>query len=911
MFTPKEHMLEFIKKFDHLGGQSSELERLLRRFGEWEVFQRERLANQNNERDPRRAFALFEAWKSAVKDAFPGPSNTATPLERVQLRWIRSYDTLEEMIAARPKFSKYRLAEKKDCDSLLISVALRYAPDKLHLVLESVLRTYEEPWMPEFYVVEDVLELLASRLREMKESRDREAFAEKVADLIIYALENSRSRYIQISQATIYPVLDALPAAGIESYYNRLLASDCYLHPFTHLQFASRLAKSLPTKDLSAQILEYLTRSGLLDINSPVAASVCTSILTFSKGSLATLDGQSATPADLFRHLHSIGLIPNVITYSAIIRGLCLKKDLKTALDVFGVMKDHGVQPDAFTYSILINGCKQCLDFDTFTELAIQACDANIRDPVVWTDVLHGAYMCTLRERKQKNGPRRAPLHIMNEIYSRIFDVRPLQPFITERLTELGHFYIREKWTPDALKRIPQEIPPLPPLEVLQPGSDTLAVMILGLVRCLPMPYDVVAFYSRFRNMLRQGDPVAELIVRERGTFVHDIVLRNLVKWRGTLRVALDIIRDMTRDIGRDVHQITPQQSLAATPRPHRQRARIADAEAANAGVVTASSQDLQAGAETEELIDVEGNPVPEVKSTAADGKASHLSSESPWPRVLQSEAAALYADDNSAKPRSPILHPAPSVYTWSILMHGFMRNGQPENAEHILTIMREHGVESNIVTWNTLAAGYAKMQKVPEAVDAMRRLETHGFEADDWTMRAFSYIGNKQHAIRLMQATVEANKLKKMASEPQEQEPEPEQEPELEPEPEPEPEPGREAQTETVGEQWEVEQALEEGLGGDDLDYRQQDGEEHTLDQDLEARLRQTKSGALPRAITRKMLGAIRRMKKIAPINNNSTRFKQWAKVRDHGLGAMPAPAELDILGRRDLPRVPKSIGI
>lgn len=895
--TPNYNNAEFfINKFDQFKGQSSKLEKILRRFGEWEVFQRERLANEYKSRDPRRAFSRFDAWKSAVKNAPPGPSSTATPMEERQLRWIRSCDSLEELMASMSQFSKHFLDEKKDNDRLLLSVALRYAPDKLHLVLELILRTHEKPSMPEFYIVEDVLELLASSLRAMEDSRDKEALAEKVADLIIYALENSRSRYIQISQATIYPVLDALPAADVEPYYTRLLATNCYLHPYTELQFASRLAKSSPTKELSAQILEHLTRSGLLDINTPMAASVCTSILTFSKQNLATLDGQSATPADLFRHLHSIGLVPNVITYSAIIRGLCLNNDLKTALDVFEVMKSHGVQPDAFTYSILINGCKLNRDFDAFAEFAIQACRANIRDPVVWTDILHGAYICCIRERTQRNGPRRTPLHIMNEIYSRIFDAGPVQPFITGRLTEMGTFVMRQQWTPAALTRLPGEIPPLPPLEVLKPGSDTLAVMILGLVRCLPMPYDVVVFYSQFRDMLRQGHPAAELLVRERGTFVHDVVLRNLVKWRGTLRVALDIIRDMTRDIGKDAHQTSSQQASAAMARPLGQSARTTDTAAANTGAMTASPQDLQTGAGTETTVNVESSPVSKVESTAANGETSSLSSGTPWPQVFQPVPGAPYADDSSAKPRSPIRHPAPSVYTWSILMHGFMRDRRPRDAEHILNIMREHGVESNIVTWNTLAAGYAKMQKIPEAVDAMRRLETHGFKADDWTMRAFSYIGNKQRAIRLMEATVEANKLKKMASESQELERE------LGPE--------LETLTETAGDQWEPEQITEEKRDGDGLEQRQQDGDEHGLDQDLEARLGQTESGVLPKEVTRKILGEIRKMKKVAPINNNnSERFKQWAQVREHGLDAMRVPAGSDVPGRRNLSQVQEPI--
>eukprot|EP00928_Gymnodinium_smaydae_P048804 TRINITY_DN32682_c0_g1_i1.p1 TRINITY_DN32682_c0_g1~~TRINITY_DN32682_c0_g1_i1.p1 ORF type:complete len:669 (+),score=174.10 TRINITY_DN32682_c0_g1_i1:91-2097(+) len=53
---------------------------------------------------------------------------------------------------------------------------------------------------------------------------------------------------------------------------------------------------------------------------------------------------------------------PNVVTYSAIIKGYCQESRLERALEVFEDMRQHsGLQPDEHTYNTLINGCARKL----------------------------------------------------------------------------------------------------------------------------------------------------------------------------------------------------------------------------------------------------------------------------------------------------------------------------------------------------------------------------------------------------------------------------------------------------------------------------------------------------------------------------------------------------------------------
>lgn len=815
-FTPLDKRVQFVKEVEDVEEGSWKMARILRRFDDWELFQRERLEKLCSRVGSRSAFAKFAAWKSIASQFQRDPPEKRRPssaVTRSQVEWLQSCSSVQEMMRQIPRWRGASNSLRRDRDIQLISVAMQFVPEKLRPLLECVIRTVEKSSLPDFYVIEDVVDVLALRLDDTEPDR-RPACAADLALLGANILQNSRSGYIQISQASIFRILNALPDAQVAPWYQDLCDVDCHLHRFTQLHFASRLANSPSTKKLSAQILCDLGRAGQLDINDPLAASVCTSILTFKKEDPAALDRTSATPADLFGTLHGIGLNPNVITYSAIIRGLCLKKDIKTALEVFEFMKCHGVDPDEFTFSILINGCKAFRKFDVLADIAIQACFANIRDPVVWNDVLHAVYIACLREPRVKRGSRRTPLFAMNSVYTRLFDPEPIRPFITKALSEIGEFSTAQKWFPDKLHRLYSDMPALPVLEVMQPRSDTVAIMLLGLVRYLPMPYDVVLFYLQFRQMLADGHPIAERMVRERGTFVHDIVLRNLIKWRGTLRVALDIIRDMMKDV-----EGKPDRS-------------VGDSSATSTG-----------------HWDAEG-----------EGDASFVHAEGQPPGE-----EGPFGNGDSEHRREPIRHPAPSVYTWSILLHGFMRHKQPKDAESIIALMREHGVTPNIVTWNTLAAGYAKMQMIPQAVETMRRLEVEGFKADDGTLRAFSYIANKTKAIHLMEVTVEANRLKKMASDL-----------------------GQQDAGEQLQPAEEAQQDLEEAG-----QWQQHISEEEVLDQELDARLLQLDPGVVPNELSQKILRAVHEMKNVAPVHLRPD-LVEWARIRQEGLDAVPVPADL-----------------
>ena len=87
------------------------------------------------------------------------------------------------------------------------------------------------------------------------------------------------------------------------------------------------------------------------------------------------------------------------------------------------------------------------------------------------------------------------------------------------------------------------------------------------------------------------------------------------------------------------------------------------------------------------------------------------------------------------------IPYAAPTTQTWSILVAAYFRHHQRRAAEKVLDMMRERGIHRDIVTWNTLIMGYARMQDVDAAVDAVERMKVAGFEVDSFTVKALRHL--------------------------------------------------------------------------------------------------------------------------------------------------------------------------
>ena len=87
------------------------------------------------------------------------------------------------------------------------------------------------------------------------------------------------------------------------------------------------------------------------------------------------------------------------------------------------------------------------------------------------------------------------------------------------------------------------------------------------------------------------------------------------------------------------------------------------------------------------------------------------------------------------------VAYSAPTVHTWSVLVAAYIFNRQSRAAEKVLDMMRKRGIDYSQVTWNTLVSGYAGMQDVDKAVNAVKGMEAAGFEANAYTAQGLGRL--------------------------------------------------------------------------------------------------------------------------------------------------------------------------
>lgn len=87
------------------------------------------------------------------------------------------------------------------------------------------------------------------------------------------------------------------------------------------------------------------------------------------------------------------------------------------------------------------------------------------------------------------------------------------------------------------------------------------------------------------------------------------------------------------------------------------------------------------------------------------------------------------------------LAHTKPTSRTWTILLSAFVFNRQLTGAEKVKKMMKKHGVEYNMVTWNTIINGYVNAQMVADAAESIKRMEGHGFSIDAYTLKCLRYL--------------------------------------------------------------------------------------------------------------------------------------------------------------------------
>lgn len=91
-----------------------------------------------------------------------------------------------------------------------------------------------------------------------------------------------------------------------------------------------------------------------------------------------------------------------------------------------------------------------------------------------------------------------------------------------------------------------------------------------------------------------------------------------------------------------------------------------------------------------------------------------------------------------------PAIKAIPTVQTWTILAQAYLRHGQKLAAEKVIKMMEARGMAPNDITWNIIIRGYSQLQDIDNAVEAVKGMETAGFEVNAYTMKALGWVKDR-----------------------------------------------------------------------------------------------------------------------------------------------------------------------
>ncbi|KAL2264850.1 hypothetical protein VTJ83DRAFT_7360 [Remersonia thermophila] len=625
---------------------------------------------------------------------------------------------LEELLASKTIHDMSVLwstksAETRRCWPSVMMECMKLYPDKTSEVLQATLRADEAPpW-----IVSDIFCFLVQWPACLPPHRQREQ-QEKLPGLVSLVLKEGVSTKFWFRQwvlGKIFSVCSAPTAAALHAELNQY---QHLLHWNTKFHLARALAEDVAFKPAALEILEETIKQGRRRPQDRRCEALATSILTipadWDKGQGSPVDPQVIIQA--FERLIGLGLSPNIVTCTAMMRTFCVSGQLGAAWRIYGIIKSQGMPLDAHVFTALLDGANRTCSLDAAVRVLEEVPHDVWQSPVMWTELLDTILTLASFEARTK-GPRTVSpvpaFRTMLEVYAKFFKLQHLQHILshdlrgvlaaTPRQEDVDHCEWKLR-----LSSFLDELPVASPDNLATPDIRILSIMLIAYVRSFSTVYPVLSFYSRFRNLLKERDPIA-LALTSHNTLVFDTILHALVDQAGMLRVAVDIVNDMMSSAEGSAVSAESDDTISTTIAELRER------EAKN------TQDPIMATGEVERAAD------------AAPTQQSHSAGHH--------------------KPGHPIVRlPAPSVYTWSILMQAFLRQRRKHQAMRVLRVMRALGVEPDRVTYNILVYSYSAAQKTQGVIETLDQLDHAGYHPDAHTFRGVSKLEDPEPALQLME---------------------------------------------------------------------------------------------------------------------------------------------------------------
>ncbi|KAK7973031.1 hypothetical protein PG996_007259 [Apiospora saccharicola] len=407
----------------------------------------------------------------------------------------------------------------------MIISALQVNPKILMPLLQA---TYDASWSPS-YIVEDVARLLF-RHAKVSGALERRTFV----DLVLFLLDSSPKGNLMFGE-------DVLASVISWAKLDQVVAIFQYLR-------LTRFASSSEHKALAAEILCYMTELESFDINSPAAASVCTSLLNVARGQ-PTPQGDAA-PDRLFKTLLEHGLRPNLLNFTALMRNFAVNGHLETAWTVFDLLGQYGIEADDQVYSILLNASKKENDVSSISRVIGSV---NAQDRGRPWNVNHANHLLDIlyRDNESQDEIRRGQrkhnnaFRLMLQLYAKVFRLHPLQKFLPFNIEELLLWHGPSSRYSTATTRMVGAVPPQTIHSLADPDSTTLTLMITAHYRSLVKPQHIFQTYKHYNELLARRDSHATAVAQQHGTLVHDMFLKAIMQFRPYLGYSVRTVKGM------------------------------------------------------------------------------------------------------------------------------------------------------------------------------------------------------------------------------------------------------------------------------------------------------------------------------------------------------------------------------
>ncbi|PNY23849.1 Pentatricopeptide repeat-containing protein [Tolypocladium capitatum] len=605
---------------------------------------------------------------------------------------------LDTVAAMRKAWESLNTETRQQKWPLVMLSTMHSEPDKANLVLEATM----DP-LPPGYAIHDTLLFIAQRLDlgGFKALRERTIHAEETLHLVAKIVEDAPAGHVPFGQRTFGLLARKLPSDQTEELYTILKRAGCKLHANTLIHFARKLAGDMAHKETAFQILKGLADAGA-DLNEARPASVITALLHCKVNN----DGlphqmQPFSPKDALQMLVEKGFSPNVANSTALLDSLCQQNDVEEAIRLALLFSESGVQLDTKAWATVFRGAKNSLKVVN----VIKALDVARAADAPYVDVLNNAlhsifYFADMESREKRlRAPWVLPIFdAMLRIYAKKFDLEPLQ-----------------RWLPDSLPLMLAQKP-----SGTEPGEEPTA-SDAHRQRRWDFQQSILPVVDKFFSIgkgerLQPNSTTIAIMLR---AYIRSLQQTyDLMSFYGFFKSRLEeeskkgnSATQLVRNQGSLIHD-----TFIMAMTEHKGLSRPA--------------------------LRIFGDMLKDNLAPGASGGGN--------PRLESGGSIAT----------CPI-HPAPTVLTFTILLRGLMNRSDGLLARQVVQVMREHGIEPNLVTWNTLTKGYASMQNISQTVVTLQDMETAGFKPDIFTFKAFGKLRDQSKALKMMEGIIDTNRRK------------------------------------------------------------------------------------------------------------------------------------------------------